>query len=52
MVRIPMPGIHMVYNALAAASVGRIYGLTAEEIKKGIESMETFKRPFPYHRVG
>lgn len=46
MVRIPMPGIHMVYNALAAASVGRIYGLTAEDIKKGIESMETLSGRF------
>ncbi|MDQ9889749.1 Mur ligase family protein, partial [Acinetobacter pittii] len=30
---IPMPGRHMVYNALAAAAVGRIYGLTPEQIK-------------------
>ena len=27
-VDIPMPGRHMVYNALAAAAVGNIYGLT------------------------
>lgn len=46
LVRIPMPGVHMVYNALAAACVGRIYGLTAEEIKKGIESMETLNGRF------
>lgn len=37
---IPMPGRHMVYNALAAAAVGKIYGLTAEEMKRGIESLE------------
>ena len=32
-VLVPTPGIHMVYNALAAAAVGRIYGLTIEEIR-------------------
>lgn len=45
-VLVPMPGIHMVYNALAAAAVGRIYGLTKEEIKKGIESLEAISGRF------
>ena len=45
-VLIPMPGIHMVYNALAAACVGRIYGLTIEEIKAGIESLEAISGRF------
>ena len=45
-VLVPTPGIHMVYNALAAAAVGRIYGLTIEEIKKGIESLETIRGRF------
>lgn len=36
---VPVPGIHMVYNALAGASVGYELGLTAEEIKRGIESL-------------
>ena len=45
-VLVPTPGIHMVYNALAAAAVGRIYGLTTEEIKKGIESLETIRGRF------
>ena len=39
-VNIPMPGRHMVSNALAAAAIGRLYGLTAQEIKQGIESLE------------
>lgn len=39
-VNIPMPGRHMVSNALAAAAIGRLYGLTAKEIKQGIESLE------------
>ena len=45
-VLVPTPGIHMVYNALAAAAVGRIYGLTIEEIKRGIESLETIRGRF------
>lgn len=39
-VLIPMPGKHMVYNALAAAAVGMTYGMTPSEIKAGIESLE------------
>lgn len=35
-VDIPLPGGHMVYNALAAACVGSLLKLTCEEIKKGI----------------
>ena len=38
-VTIPIPGQHMVYNALAGALVGRALGLTCEEIKAGIESL-------------
>lgn len=40
-VRIPAPGMHQVMNALAAAAVGSVYGLTTDEIKRGIESLET-----------
>ena len=40
-VRIPIPGEHNVYNALAAAAVGRQLGLTNEEIKDGIENART-----------
>ncbi|MBQ8597334.1 MAG: UDP-N-acetylmuramoyl-tripeptide--D-alanyl-D-alanine ligase, partial [Lachnospiraceae bacterium] len=39
-VEIPLPGGHMVYNALAAAAVGNCLGLTKEEIKEGIASVE------------
>lgn len=45
-VRVPMPGRHMIYNALAAAAVGRIYGLTPGQIKKGIESLEPISGRF------
>ena len=40
-VQIPVAGEHMVYNAMAAAAVGEALGLTAEQIKTGIEGMET-----------
>ncbi len=39
-VHVPIPGRHMIMNALTAAAVGRIYGLTAQEICRGIESIE------------
>ena len=39
-VHIPIPGYHMVYNALAAAAVGDILGLSKEEIKAGIECLK------------
>lgn len=45
-VDIPMPGRHMVYNALAAAAIGNIYGLTTEQIKAGIESLEPISGRF------
>lgn len=38
---IPVPGSHMVSNALAGAAVGFTLGLTPEEIKAGIESYTT-----------
>ncbi len=40
---IPVPGMHMVQNALAAASVGLQMGLSLEEIKKGIETFTMTK---------
>lgn len=36
---IPIPGRHMVYNALAGTAVGLALHLTPEEIKAGIESL-------------
>ena len=37
---IGVPGRHMVLNALAAAAVGKAFGLNANEIKKGIENFK------------
>lgn len=45
-VQIPVPGNHMVYNALAAAAVGIAYGLDQEQIVAGIESMKTIAGRF------
>lgn len=38
-VYIKVPGAHMVHNALAAAAVGREFGMTPDEIKHGIEKV-------------
>ncbi len=38
--KIPLPGGHMVLNALAAASVGSLLGLTGDEIIAGIEAVK------------
>ena len=51
-VLIPMPGRHNVMNALAAAAVGEIYGLTPEEIREGIEQIEGIKGRFHIVRTG
>ncbi len=37
---IHIPGKHMVYNALAAVCVGKQFGLSAEEIRCGIEKLQ------------
>lgn len=37
---IPLPGPHMVYNALAATAVGTLMGLDAERIRQGISEVE------------
>ena len=51
-VTVPLPGEHMVLNALAGAAVGALYGLTPEEIKRGIESMETVGGRFRIRHAG
>lgn len=37
---IPLPGMHMVYNAMAGASVGFALGLSPEQVKAGIEALK------------
>ena len=45
-VLIPVPGRHMIYNALAAAAVGMTYGMTPSQIKAGIESLQPISGRF------
>ncbi len=45
-VHIPLPGRHMVQNALAGAAAGLTYGLTLEEIRQGIEKIESLAGRF------
>ena len=45
-VLVPIPGKHMVYNAMAAVIVGKKLNLSNDEIKKGIEKMETISGRF------
>lgn len=40
-VEIPIAGEHNVYNALAAAAVAAHFGLNADEIRQGIENVQT-----------
>lgn len=42
-VDIPIPGVHMVLNALSAAAVGVELGLTLEQVKAGIENFQSTK---------
>ena len=45
-VMVPIPGYHMVLNALAATAVGRSLDMTNEEIKRGIEKLESLSGRF------
>lgn len=39
-ITIPLPGGHMVYNALAAAAVGTLFGLSTAQIQDGIRDVQ------------
>lgn len=39
-VTVPLPGLHMILNALAATAVGNLLGLSGEEIRAGIEAVK------------
>lgn len=38
--QVPLPGLHMILNALAATAVGNLLGLSGEEIRAGIEAVK------------
>ena len=50
-VTVPAPGIHMVYNALAAASAGITYGLTLEQVRDGIAAAPSLSGRFQVIRT-
>ena len=43
-VHVPVGGIHFIYNAMCAALVGNLLGLSTNEIKNGIETFELTKK--------
>lgn len=45
-VKVPVPGIHNISNAAAATAVGLTYGLTFDQIREGIASMQTISGRF------
>jgi len=51
-VLIPIPGYHMVLNALAGAAVGKSLGLSMTEIKSGIEKLESLGGRFHLIETG
>lgn len=48
-VKTQMPGRHNIENAVAAAALAMHFGLSADEVKAGIESFTGVKRRFEYH---
>ncbi len=45
-VTVPIPGEHMVRNALAAAAVGQVFGMENADIRRGIEKAQTLDGRF------
>lgn len=39
-IHVPVGGTHFVYNALCAMTVGKVLGISYEQIKQGIASFE------------
>ena len=37
---IPIPGYHMIYNAMAAVCIGSHFGMTLDEIDSGIRNLK------------
>ncbi len=48
---VPAPGIHMVYNALAAAAAGITYGLTLEQVRDGVAAAPSLSGRFQVIRT-
>lgn len=48
-IKMPLPGRHNIENAVAASALALKYGLSAEELKTGLENFKGVKRRFEYH---
>ncbi|NIA30763.1 MAG: UDP-N-acetylmuramoyl-tripeptide--D-alanyl-D-alanine ligase [Actinobacteria bacterium] len=51
-IKLAIPGRHNVSNALAAAAIGRHFSLTTEDIKNGIESVQSVDKRMQVQRLG
>jgi UDP-N-acetylmuramoyl-tripeptide--D-alanyl-D-alanine ligase len=51
-VTVPLPGLHTVYNALAAIAVGRLLGLTEEKIAAGLAGYQPGKMRLNIRQYG
>jgi len=51
-VRIPVPGRHNLYNGLAAAVVGRAFGISWSAIKEGLESCHSMEKRMELLKFG
>ncbi|MCL2052244.1 MAG: UDP-N-acetylmuramoyl-tripeptide--D-alanyl-D-alanine ligase [Lachnospiraceae bacterium] len=40
-IRIPLPGEHMIYNALSAIAVGNLFGISPAEMSQGFKSLKS-----------
>jgi UDP-N-acetylmuramoyl-tripeptide--D-alanyl-D-alanine ligase len=50
-VSLALPGRHNVYNALAAAAIGRAFGLDGDEIRRGLETVRPASMRGVLHRL-
>lgn len=50
-VSLALPGKHNVYNALAAAAIGRAFGLSGDEIRRGLETVRPASMRGVLHRL-
>ncbi len=51
-VRLPLPGLYNVYNALAAAALARVLGATREDVRTGLERVSAAFGRFERIEVG
>lgn len=50
-IKVPVGGEHFIYNALCATEVGRILGISDENIKNGIEKFELTKKRMDIKKI-